>query len=239
MTQLVTGDSRCFPEACAQRSTHGWVVRLDGPAELVVAREVVHVGEVPARELATTVDESLDSLLRVGTISVPARAAKALATHTRQHPMARFLCRHGLPPWHAGANPCALEKGPDGVRRIGLGQVLTMTAGLRGLEDLARHIATGEGPASPAQVEAAVSWPILPGYLTKPVRAETARDDGLVGERCRQIVATGLQVLRDSSGLRHETRWATPQGLRPVTYAHSDLALYAHSFTARLLAIAS
>lgn len=239
MTQLVTGDSRCFPEAYAHRTRLGWVIRLDAPAELVVAREVVHVGEIPARELATTARQTLDSLLRVGTVAAPARAARALARHTQQHPMARFLCRHGLPPWHAGANPCAMDKDADGGRAIGLGHVRTMTAGLRGLEDLVRHVAAGAGPASPAQVEAALTWPILPGYLTKPVLAETARDDGLVGERCRQVVATSLQVLQDSSGLRHETVWVTPHRLRPVTYAHSDLALYVHAFTARLLAIGS
>lgn len=237
MTQLVTGDSRCFPEACARRNRRGWVIRLVGPAERVVVREVVHVGEVRARELATTTHDALDSLLRVGVIATPARAARALARHTQQQPMARFLCHHGLPPWHAGANPCPAEREGDGVRTLDLGQVRVMTAGLRGLEELARHVVADAGPAGPGQVAAALHWPILPDYLRKPVLAETARDDGLVQERCRQVVATSLQVLQDSSRLRHETRWVTPHRLRPLTYAYSDLALYVHAFTERLLAL--
>ena len=236
MAQLVAGDSRRFPDARAQRTKPGWVVLLDGPAERVAVRGVPRTAAPAGLVLETTPEDAYRSLDEATRIPAAARAAKALAVHARRHPVARFLCHPGLPLWHAGANPCRAESDPAGVTTIDLGQVRLMMAGLRGLEALARHATTGDGPADPARVAAALSWPILPAYLTRPVRAETARDGALVGERCRQIVATSVQVLQDSSRLRHDVEWVTaPRRLQPVTHAHSDLALYVHVFIERLL----
>lgn len=237
MAQLVAGDSRRFPDARAQRTKPGWVILLDGPAERVAVRGVPRMAAPAGLALDTTPEDAFRSLDEATRIPAPARAARALAVHARRHPVARFLCRHGLPLWHAGANPCRGETDEIGIATIDLGQVRLMMAGLHGLEALARHATTGDGPADPAQVAAALSWPILPAYLTKPVRAETARDGGLVGGRCRQVVATSLQVLKDSSGLRHDVEWVTSRRLQPVAHAHSDLALYVHVFTERLLRV--
>lgn len=238
MAQLVAGDSRCFPDARAQRTKTGWVVLLEGPAERVSVPGVPRLAGPADRELATSAVDAFDSLDRVSRIPAHARAARALADHARCHPVARLLCRHGLPLWHGGADPCRSASGPGEGASIDLGQIRTMMAGLRGLEDLARHVAAGDGPADPAQVDAVLSWPILPSHLTKPVRAETERDGWLVADRCRQILATGLRVLQDGSRLQQETVWVTPHRLQTVTYAHSDLALYVAVLTARLLAIA-
>ena len=124
---------------------------------------------------------------------------------------------------------------PDGTACLGLGHVRTMMDGLRGVEDLACHIVTSSRPARPAQVAAALRWPILPGYLTKPARAETERDGELFLDRCRQVVTSSLQVLQDTSRLRRDIEWVTPRQLQLVAHAHTDLGLYVHAFTDRLL----
>lgn len=237
MAQLVAGDCRRFPAARAQRTDLGWVVVLSGSGERVVPRGVHPVGGAAALELPTTVEDAFRSLERVSRIATDARAASALAAHARSHPVGRLLCQHGLPLWHTGADPCRMLVSQDGSATIGVGRVRTLMSGLAGLEDLVRHVVTARRPATTAQVRAALAWPILPAYLTKPVHAETDRDGELFGERCRQIVATSLQVLQDGSRLRRDVEWVAPDRLQPVVHAHSDLALYVHAFTERLLAV--
>jgi hypothetical protein len=158
--------------------------------------------------LATTVEDAYRDLDEASRIEDDEEAAGALAAHARRHPVARLLCHHGLPMWHGGPDPCRMLMRPDGTACLGLGQVRTMMAGLRGVEDLARHIVTSSHPARPDQVAAALRWPILPGYLTKPARAETERDGELFLDRCdggarlivlaRDVDAAGLDAFDEA-----------------------------------------
>ena len=185
--------------------------------------------------LETTVLDAYLSLEEVTRIEDDEEAADALAAHAQVHPVARFLCHHGLPMWHGGPDPCRMPMSPVGTACLSLSQVRTMMDGLRGLEDLAGHVATRSRPARPAQVAAALQWPILPSYLTKPARAETERDGELFLDRCRQIVASSLRVLQDASLLRRDVEWITARELQLVVHAHTDLGLYVYAFTERLL----
>ena len=90
MTQLVTGDSRCFPEACAHRTRRGWVIRLAGPAEPVVAREVVHVGERPARELASTPALALEAQAEIALAKAQQEGARGQEARARAE-MGRWI----------------------------------------------------------------------------------------------------------------------------------------------------
>ena len=138
--------------------------------------------------------------------------------------------------WHGGPNPCRMLMRPDGAACLGLAHVRTMMDGLRGVEHLARHIVTSSQPARPDQVADALRWPILPGYLTKPARAETERDGELYLDRCRLIVTSSLQVLQDTSRLSLDIAWVTPRQLQRVAQTHTDLGLYAYALAHRLLA---
>jgi hypothetical protein len=60
-----------------------------------------------------------------------------------------------------------------------------MMNGLRGLEDLAYHIATRRRPAKPGQVDVALQWELMPGYLVETARTETRRDGELFLNRCK------------------------------------------------------
>jgi hypothetical protein len=239
VARLVAGGSRRYPEARPERTELGWLIRLGGPGEDVLPAGVAEAGHRRPQELATTVEDSYRDLDAVSRITDDEDAAEALAAHARRHPVARLLCQHGLPLWHGGPNPCRMLLSHDGTACLGLAAVRTMMDGLRGVEDLARHIVTCCHPARPDQVAAALRWPILPGYLTKPARAETARDGELFLDRCRLLVTSSLQVLQETSRLRREVAWVTPRKLQPVTEAHTDLGLYAHALTERLLVLAS
>jgi hypothetical protein len=188
VARLVAGGSRRYPEARPERTDLGWLIRLEGPGEDVVPAGVEVLDERRPSELATTVEDAYRDLDDVSRIEDDETAADALATHARRHPVARLLCHHGLPMWHGGPNPCRMLMSTDGTACLDLAQVQTMMDGLRGVEDLARHIVTRSHPARPDQVAAALRWPILPGYLTKPARAETERDGELFLDRCRLLV---------------------------------------------------
>ena len=234
MARLVAGGNWRYPESRPERTDLGWSIRLEGPGEEVVPHDADSGDRRPLR-LQTSVDDAYASLDEATRIEDDGAAAAALAAHARRHPVARFLCHHGLPLWHGGPDPCRMPMSPAGTPSLSLSDVRTMMNGLRGLEALAGHIATGNRPARPAQVAAALRWPILPGYLSKPARAETERDGELFLDRCRQLVAASLRVLHDASLLRRDVEWTTTQQLQLVAHAHTDLALYVHAFTARLL----
>lgn len=238
MARLVAGASWRYPSSRPEHTDHGWLIRLDGPGEEVVPGGVHRSGRTDLPALDTSVDDAYLNLDRVSQIVDDEDAAEGLAAHARRHPVSRFLCHHGLPMWHGGPNPCRMLSDPDGTPCISLSQVRTMMGGLRGLEDLARHVATRSRPAQAAQVAAALQWQVLPSYLSKPARAETERDGELFLERCRQIVTSSLRVLQDASLLRRDIEWITSQQLQTVAHAHSDLGLYVYAFTARLLSCA-
>ena len=235
MVRLVAGGSRRYPKARPERTDLGWLVRLEGPGEDVLPTGVDEAGDRRRLQLATTVEDAYRALDQVSRVENDECAAEALAAHARRHPVARLLCHHGLPMWHGGPNPCRMLMGPDGTASLGLGHVRTMMDGLRGVELLARHIVTSMEPARPDQIAAALRWPILPGYLTKPARAETERDGELFLDRCRLLVTTSLQVLQDTSRLRRDIAWVTPRELQLVAQTHTDLGLYAYALTARLV----
>lgn len=235
MARLVAGGNWRYPKARPERVDGAWSVSLDGPGEEVLPHGVDDVGERLALVLETTVHDAYLSLDEVTRIEDDDEAADALAAHAQVHPVARLLCHHGLPMWHAGPDPCRMPMSPAGTACLSLSQVRTMMDGLRGLDDLACHVATDARPARPTLVAAALQWPILPSYLTKPARAETERDGELFLDRCRQIVTTSLRVLQDGSRLRRDVEWVTPRDLQVVVHAHTDLALYVHAFTERLL----
>ncbi|HVK34198.1 MAG TPA: hypothetical protein VM428_00915 [Microlunatus sp.] len=239
MARLVTGGSRRYPEARPEHADRGWLIRLEGPGEDVLPAGVDEAGVRRSLGLDTTVEDAYLSLDEVCRISDDEPAAEALATHARRHPVARLLCHHGLAMWHGGPDPCRMLMSPDGIACLDLGQVRTMMDGLRAVEALARHVVTSSDPARPDQVAAALRWPILPGYLTKPARAETERDGELFLDRCRLLVTSSLQVLQDTSRLRHEIAWVGPRRLQDVVHAHTDLGLYANAFVRRLLRCAS
>ncbi|HEY5980080.1 MAG TPA: hypothetical protein VIT41_10640 [Microlunatus sp.] len=239
MARLVAGGSWRYPLSRPERTDHGWLITLDGPGEEVIPCGVLVAGDNRPLVLDTSVDDAYLNLDRVSRIDDEEEAAEAFAAHARHHPVSRFLCHHGLPMWHAGPDPCRMLSTSVGTAGISLSHVRTMMAGLRGLEDLAGHIVTEGRPAGPALVAAALRWPILPTYLTKPARAETERDGELFLDRCRQLVTSSLRVLQDASLLRRDVEWiATPQ-LQLVAHAHTDLGLYAYAFTRRLLRSAS
>jgi hypothetical protein len=239
VARLVAGGSRRYPQARAERADHGWTILLEGAAEAVIPHGVTDVGDTAPLVLSTSVEDAYRDLDEVSRIEEDDEAAEALAAHARRHPVARFLCQHGLPMWHGGPDPCRMSMSSGGTACLSLSQVRTMMDGLRGVEDLARHVATRSRPARPEQVAAALRWPILPGYLTGPARAETERDGELFLGRCRQVVASSLRVLQDTSLLRRDIEWVTTRRLQPVAHAHTDLALYVYAFTARMLRPAS
>jgi hypothetical protein len=239
VARLVTGGSRRYPEARPEHTDRGWLIRLDGPGEDVLPAGVDEAGVRRSLRLGTTVEDAYLGLDEVTKISDDEPAAEALATHARRHPVARLLCHHGLPMWHGGPDPCRMLMSPDGTACLDLGQVRFMMDGLRGVEDLARHIVTSNNPARPGQVAAALRWPLLPGYLAKPARAETERDGELFLDRCRLVVTSSLQILQDTSRLRRDIAWVGPRRLQDVVHAHTDLGLYAHAFARRLLRCAS
>lgn len=235
MVLLVAGGNWRYPKARPERLDGAWSIGLNGPGEEVIPLGIEEAGERRAAVLETTVHDAYLSLDRVTRIEDDEEAADALAGHARVHPVARLLCHHGLPMWHGGPDPCRMLMSPAGTACLSLGQVRTVMDGLRGLEDLACHVSTRSRPAAPAQVTAALQWPILPSYLTKPARAETERDGELFLDRCRQIVASSLRVLQDASLLRRDVEWVSASQLQLVVHAHTDLALYVHAFTERLL----
>ena len=102
VARLVAGGSRRYPEARPERTDLGWLIRLDGPGEDVLPAGVEEAGDRRPLELATTVDDAYLNLDRVSRIEDDEDAADALAAHARRHPVARFLCHHGLPMWHGG-----------------------------------------------------------------------------------------------------------------------------------------
>lgn len=235
MARLVAGGSRRYPESQPELTDHGWLIRLEGSGEDVLPAGVEEPGDRRSVALETTVEDAYLDLDQVSRIEDDESAAGALAAHARRHPVARLLCHHGLPMWHGGPDPCRMLMSTDGTACLGLSHVRTMMEGLRGVEDLARHVVTSSQPARPDQVAAALRWPILPGYLTKPARAETERDGELFLDRCRLVVSSSLRVLQDTSLLRRDIEWIAPRQLREVTHAHTDLGLYAYALSARLV----
>ena len=239
MARLVAGGSRRYPAARPEHTDLGWLIRLEGAGEDVLPAGVNEAGHRRPLGLTTTVEDAYRDLDDVSRIEDDEDAAEALAAHARRHPVARLLCHHGLPMWHGGPDPCRMLMSPDGTACLAVAQVRIMMDGLRGVEDLARHIVTCSQPARPAQVAAALRWPILPGYLTKPARAETQRDGELFLERCRLLVTSSLQILQETSRLRHDIAWVTPRQLELVAQTHTDLGLYVYAFALRLLSCGS
>ena len=236
MARLVAAPRR-YPGCRAERtSDHGWLIRLDGAGEDVIPRGVTRSGGDDAAVLLdSSVGDAYQNLDRVSRIEDDESAAESLAEHARTYPISRLLCHHGLPMWHRGPDPCRMLMTAEGVPSITLSHARTMMSGLRGLEDLAHHIATRNRPARPVQVAAALRWRILPDYIANPARAETERDGGLFLGRCQQIVTSSVRHLRDGSLLRRDLGWTEDLQPQMVAHAGTDLGLYVSAFTTRLL----
>ena len=243
--RLVAGTTWRYPEARALwTEKHGWTVSLTGTPEEVVARGVYKSDEVGNRplRLRSTVHDAYLNLDRISQIEDDQDAVGELALHARQHAVSRLLCHHGRPMWHEGRKHKDRGCGQLLEERsacIPLRDVRRMMNGLRGIEDLAYHVATRRQPARPAQVEAALQWPLMPTYLDDTARIETQRDGSLFIGRCKQIVTMSLQQLQAESLLVYGIEWIKDQRMQLIAHAHTDLALYAYDFTARVLGAAN
>lgn len=240
--RLVAEATWRYPEAePAWLEEQGWAVALRGQPEEVIPRGVYKsdaVGNDPAR-LTTTVHDAYLSLDVLSQVDDDEAAAALFSVHAQQHPVSRLLCRHGRPMWHhdkSADQGCSPLLGPDGAACVSVRHVRTMMDGLRGLEDLAYHVATRlEVDARSAQVEAALQWPLVPDYLAELARIETARDDTLFDNRCKQIVAMSLRQLQREALLLYSVEWIKSQRMQMVALAYTDLALYVYDFTVRVL----
>ena len=240
--RLVAETTWRYPEAApVWLEEQGWAVALRGVPEEVIPRGVYEsdaVGNSPDR-LTTTVHDAFLSLDAVAQAEDDEASAALLAVHAQQHPFSHLLCQHGRPMWHqdkTSDHGCSQLLDSVGTACISVRHVRLMMDGLRGLEDLAYHVATRpKAYARPAQVEAALQWPLVPDHLAESARVETTRDGALFPNRCKQIVARSIRELQREALLLYSVEWIKSMRMQMVALAYTDLALYVYDFTVRVL----